>query len=85
MSYNGWKNWETWNFYTWLTNDEDYYSLLEDMTGEAAAEFLREELHDQAETLPQGFLKDAATMSIDEVDWREIAEALDEIRREVSE
>jgi len=21
-TYNGWTNWETWNFFTWLSNDE---------------------------------------------------------------
>jgi hypothetical protein len=23
--YNGWTNWETWNLYTWLSNDESTY------------------------------------------------------------
>ena len=26
MSYNGWKNWETWNVALWLGNDEGLYS-----------------------------------------------------------
>lgn len=27
-SYNGYKNWETWLTYTWLTNDENVYNIL---------------------------------------------------------
>ena len=30
-SYNGWKNWETWNCYLWMTNDENSQSYFEDM------------------------------------------------------
>lgn len=26
MSYNGWKNWETWNVALWIQNDADFYS-----------------------------------------------------------
>lgn len=27
-SYNGWKNWETWNVALWLDNDEGLYSIM---------------------------------------------------------
>lgn len=30
-SYNGWKNWETWNCYLWMTNDEGSQRYFEDM------------------------------------------------------
>lgn len=26
--YNGWANWETWNVYLWLDNDEDCHRIL---------------------------------------------------------
>lgn len=33
-SYNGWKNWETWNCYSWMINDEGGQRYFEDMTTE---------------------------------------------------
>lgn len=34
-TYNGWKNYETWNVALWLGNDEGTYNLVREMAGEA--------------------------------------------------
>ena len=33
MSYNGWKNYETWNVALWINNDEGLYDLAETVAG----------------------------------------------------
>ena len=30
MSYNGWKNYETWNLVLWIQNDERFYKMAVD-------------------------------------------------------
>lgn len=30
MTYNGWKNYETWNVALWIQNDEGFYSVAQD-------------------------------------------------------
>ena len=35
MSYNGWKNYETWNVALWLDNDSGSYSMTQSMAQEA--------------------------------------------------
>ena len=34
MSYNGWKNWETWNVALWIGNDEGMYRLARSFSSE---------------------------------------------------
>ena len=79
--YNGWHNWETWNFYNWLTSDEGYQGLVDDLGVDGTIEFLKEELEnsiDEAFPSGAGFLVDICRQGIQSIDWREIKEALTE-------
>jgi len=88
--YNGWTNYETWNYKLWLDNDgsDEYWTERaqdlwnssdeddEDRSYEACKE-LEKELEDSAyEAMPEieGFYGDVLNASIREVNWREIAE-----------
>lgn len=37
-TYNGWKNYETWNVVLWLDNDEYYNSLINELQGKLSYE-----------------------------------------------
>ena len=75
---NGWKNWETWNFNLWLTNDESYMDLIDDIGLDGIEDYLKDMLYEQIRELPAGFVQDAATMSVEEIDFKEIIESLKE-------
>ena len=97
MSYNGWKNYETWNVALWLDNDEGSYAWAReeaqnyldenpDSANDAAHQLARmlEEAHDDWNPLsdqPSTFC-DLLGAALQEVDWFEIAEHL---VREVAE
>jgi hypothetical protein len=88
--YNGWTNYETWNFKLWLDNDgsdeywkeraEDIWNRSdeddEDRSSDAVKELENELEHSAYENMPEvgGFYGDVLGASIREVNWREIAE-----------
>ena len=91
-SYNGWSNYETWNFKLWMDNDgsDQYWTERceevwqsgdeddEDRSADATRQ-LEKELEDNAyENMPEvgGFYGDVLNASVREVNWREIAEHL---------
>lgn len=79
--YNGWKNYETWCFSTWIDNDE---SLRNEMIEQALenddpinslTELLKEFIQ---ESMPEikGVYLDLLQAAVDEINFREIAENL---------
>jgi hypothetical protein len=63
--YNGWRNRETWLVNVWFapTTRDD-------------VEFIKENLQDEYDAMPNGALKDMCAFS--EIDWDELKEAVDD-------
>ncbi len=71
MTYNGWKNWETWNVALWCDNEYSIYrSRMEEKprTAEEAEQFVRN-------YFPSGTpdMQDDAYEAREPIDWQEIA------------
>ena len=89
--YNGWTNYETWNFNLWITNEEEDYSQVLELAFDSADEY---ELSNKLETLAiewadkifldlenrgichSGFISDMVYSSIKSVNFYEVAEHL---------
>ena len=87
QEYNGWTNWETWNFKLWLDNSEDSYKAvmflaLEVEESKEGAFTLSKELESLANDLCEesvvfesGFFNDVCNSAIKAVNFYEIAES----------
>jgi len=87
--YNGWTNFETWNFNLWITNTEGDHSHALEMAFDSEHEYeLSKRLEEWAEEmaddcgLTHGFIKDMVNSSIKTVNFYEVAEDLWEERQE---
>ena len=97
VQYNGWSNFETWNFNLWITNNEGDYRHALQLTEDSINKYeLSKELEEWAEDMADdvlrsyeyahGFIKDMVNTSIKEVNFYEVAEHLwDEVHNEEEE
>lgn len=88
--YNGWTNYETWNFNLWITNEESDYEYALEMAFDSEDEYelskkLEEwavEMADDCISTEIGFIVDMIYSSIKEVNFYEVATHLWEERQE---
>jgi hypothetical protein len=95
--YNGWTNYETWNFNLWITNEESDYNHALELAEDSKDRYeLSKKLESWAEDMADdvlrsyeyahGFIKDMVNSSVKEVNFYEVAEHLwDEIHEEEEE
>jgi len=84
--YNGWTNFETWNFNLWITNEEADYNYALELAGESTDRWeLSKKLEEWADSMAEdykyieqfsGFIMDMINSSIKEVNFYEEAEHL---------
>ena len=92
QEYNGWTNWETWNFKLWIDNDEQSYKMVIEMAedvyrrNKGTITDLSKELESYADNMrceikvDTGFFADVCNSAIKLVNFYEIAESyLEEI------
>ena len=82
--YNGWSNYETWNFKLWLDNDEDTYNKIQNLVkdpvlsqdAQCLANALRYLATEEAPEIEASFYSDVMMASVREVDYYEVAKSL---------
>ena len=85
--YNGWTNYETWNFNLWITNEEGDYDYATELARDSKDKYaLSESLQDWASEMANdvlssyeyahGFITDMVNSSIKTVNFYEVAEHL---------
>ncbi len=86
QEYNGWTNYETWNYKLWLDNNQETYDAVRTLAKKHNDAFdlsieLSKVAHDNAPLLEASFYSDVLNASIREVNFFEIAESyLEEIK-----
>jgi hypothetical protein len=80
--YNGWSNYETWNFKLWLDNDEPSYKRTQELVKACGkdefelASNLSDLAHNEAPELHASFYSDVMLASVREVNYLEVARSL---------
>lgn len=80
---NGWRNRETWLVYTWLTNDEDTFEIINKLTKQAKNRYEAQQsvsvyVLEGMPELNAGIFSDLLETALAAVDWYEIADAFTE-------
>ena len=86
-TYNGWKNYETWNVALWLGNDSNTADYIDEMLEgtkdiSEAADMLKDYVEEQQPDLPASMFVDLLNAALCEVDWYEIAKTYLDNRKE---
>ena len=89
QEYNGWTNYETWNYKLWLDNNQETYDAVRTLAKKHNDAFdlsieLSKVAHDNAPLLEASFYSDVLNASISEVNFFEIAESYLEEVKEVA-
>jgi len=82
--YNGYTNYETWNFKLWIDSDKPTYDQVQTLVKDpilnhdvhGLANALRYMSHDDAPELKASFYSDVMNASIREVDYHQVAKSL---------
>ncbi len=90
QEYNGWTNYETWNYKLWLDNNQATYDAVRTLAKKHNDAFdlsieLSKVAHDNAPLLEASFYSDVLNASIREVNFFEIAESYLEEIKEVAQ
>jgi hypothetical protein len=86
-TYNGWKNYETWNVNLWIQNDEGLYGFvrdsLESLMDRCDNDWENVSINDIQEIVHDAFplhkTPDGVSLFSNEIDWNEISDALLEL------
>lgn len=88
MSYNGYKNYPTWNLNLWMDNDygtyKHYHDELRNLDSYELAERIKEdvEMNVEENVKASGYISDILTWALQQIDYLEIAENIVESREE---
>lgn len=79
MTYNGWKNYETWCVSLWIDNEEGSYNQSREMARDSEstielADALKDWIEESAPEMDASVWSDLLNAALSEVDWYEIAE-----------
>lgn len=81
--YNGWTNWETWNYKLWMDEQGDTNYMVEvirenNLTVDQVSELLNQMAWERYEEISKvsGFFNDVASNALQVVDFNDIAESI---------